>query len=100
VREPEGIAMRLTGTSSERAWSKPCEPHFRNVEAVGSNPITSTIHLVGSPRESSFCWTFASTSRVIHRVYGRISRRVIKTAQCRVMHVIPRYPGDTLHVCG
>jgi hypothetical protein len=56
--------------------------------------------LVGSPRESSFCWTFASTSRVIHRVYGRISRRVIKTAQCRVMHVIPRYPGDTLHVCG
>jgi hypothetical protein len=28
--------------------------------------------LVGSPRESRFCWTFAPTSRFIHRVEGRI----------------------------
>ena len=75
MREPEGIETPLPGKSSERSWSKRREPDIRNVEAVGSNPITSTIHLVGSPRESSFCWTFASTSRVIHRVYGRISRR-------------------------
>ena len=42
MREPEGIATPLPGRSSERAWSKHREPHFRNVEAVGSNPITST----------------------------------------------------------
>ena len=42
VREPEGIETPLPGKSSERPWSKRREPYFRNVEAVGSNPITST----------------------------------------------------------
>jgi hypothetical protein len=90
----------LTNLSVSGGVAQLAERYVRNVEAVGSNPITSTIHLVGSPRESSSCWTFASTSRVTHGVYGRISRRVIKIAQCRVMHAIPRHPGDTLHVCG
>jgi hypothetical protein len=42
VREPEGIETPLPGKSSERPWSKGREPDIRNVEAVGSNPITST----------------------------------------------------------
>ena len=42
MREPEGIETPLPGRSSERAWSKRREPYIRNVEAVGSNPITST----------------------------------------------------------
>jgi hypothetical protein len=76
------------------------ERYVRNVEAVGSNPITSTIHLVGSPREPGFCWAFAPTSPVIHRVYGRIARRVIKTAQCSGTQVSPRHTDDMLHLCG
>jgi hypothetical protein len=52
VREPEGIEMPLAGNSSERAWSKGREPHIRNVEAVGSNPITST----RSPRSEALKW--------------------------------------------
>ena len=42
MREPEGIETPLPGKSSQRAWSKLLEPYVRNVEAVGSNPITST----------------------------------------------------------
>jgi hypothetical protein len=42
VREAEGIATPLQGRSSESTWSKHREPHIRTVEAVGSNPITST----------------------------------------------------------
>jgi hypothetical protein len=42
VREVEGITMPRLGSSQERPWSKHREPHVRNVEAVGSNPITST----------------------------------------------------------
>ena len=42
MREPEGIETPLPGKSSESTWSKHREPHFRSVEAVGSNPITST----------------------------------------------------------
>jgi hypothetical protein len=56
--------------------------------------------LVGSPRESGFCWTFAPAGRVIHRDYGRIYGRVIKTALRSVMQVIPLHPGDMLHVWG
>jgi hypothetical protein len=42
VREPEGIETPLSGTSSERGWSKHREPDIRNVEAEGSSPFTST----------------------------------------------------------
>ena len=42
MREPEGIATPLPGTSSEGPWSRLHEPHFRNVEAEGSSPFTST----------------------------------------------------------
>jgi hypothetical protein len=42
VREPEGIETPPPGKSSETPWSKHREPDIRNVEAVGSNPITST----------------------------------------------------------
>ena len=42
MREPEGIETPPPGKSSERTWSKRREPYIRNVEAVGSNPITST----------------------------------------------------------
>ena len=42
VGDPEGIEAHLPGKSSESPWSKRREPDIRNVEAVGSNPITST----------------------------------------------------------
>ena len=42
MREPEGIETPPPGQPSERTWSKGREPDIRNVEAVGSNPITST----------------------------------------------------------
>jgi len=42
MREPEGVETPPPGKSSERPWSKHREPDIRNVEAVGSNPITST----------------------------------------------------------
>ena len=50
MREPEGIETPLPGKSSERTWSKRREPYFRIVEVGGSSPLTSTLHLVGSPR--------------------------------------------------
>ena len=42
MRSTEGIGKPLPGTSSERLWSAGRDPYIRNVEAVGSNPITST----------------------------------------------------------
>jgi hypothetical protein len=42
VREPEGITTPPPGQSLERAWPKHREPHFRNAEAEGSSPFTST----------------------------------------------------------
>ena len=50
MRGPEGIATLLPGRSSERAWSKRCEPHIRNVEAEGSSPFTSTKSQVRGPK--------------------------------------------------
>jgi hypothetical protein len=40
--EGEGIAVPLPGSSSNGRWSEGRESYIRNVEAVGSNPITST----------------------------------------------------------
>ena len=42
MKECEGTIRSLPGSSSQNTWSKHCKSHFRNVEAVGSNPITST----------------------------------------------------------
>jgi hypothetical protein len=53
VREPEGIATPPPGMPSQRTWSKPREPDIRNVEAVGSNPITSTKAQVNGPKVDS-----------------------------------------------
>ena len=39
---PEGVKSLLPGEPEKRAWSEGLELHIRNVEAVGSNPITST----------------------------------------------------------
>ena len=50
MRESEGIETLPPGTSSERTWSKHREPDIRNVEAVGSNPITSTKAQVRGPK--------------------------------------------------
>ena len=41
MREPEVIETPAPGKFSEKTWSKG-RGHIRNVEAVGSNPITST----------------------------------------------------------
>jgi hypothetical protein len=68
VREFDGDISLLPAPAFESPWSAAPKNYVRNVEAVGSNPITSTINLVGSPRESRFCWTFAPVGRVIHRV--------------------------------
>src|ERR1700729_3578234 len=48
----EGMTDLLPGALRKSPSSEGPQNYFRNVEAVGSNPITSTIHLVGSPRES------------------------------------------------
>ena len=68
MREPEGIETPLPGRSSERTWSKRREPDIRNVEAVGSNPITSTKSpvqraKVGSPQRSVFRRVFTCLYR-------------------------------------
>jgi hypothetical protein len=42
VRGAEGITEPPPGPASRSAWSKSRDLHIRNVEAVGSNPITST----------------------------------------------------------
>jgi hypothetical protein len=42
VMEREGTKVLLPATLSERAWSELRDPYIRNVEAVGSNPNTST----------------------------------------------------------
>jgi hypothetical protein len=42
VREPEGIESPRPGRSAKTPWSKGHDLDIRNVEAVGSNPITST----------------------------------------------------------
>ena len=39
--EPDGITTPAPGEFWKRPWSKDRELHIRNVEAVGSNPITS-----------------------------------------------------------
>jgi hypothetical protein len=42
MREPEGIESPRLGRSQKTPWSKSPDLNIRNVEAVGSNPITST----------------------------------------------------------
>jgi hypothetical protein len=42
VRGAEGIAAVRPGRASDNAWSEGSKNYIRNVEAVGSNPITST----------------------------------------------------------
>jgi hypothetical protein len=42
LRDPEGIGMPPPGNSAQRRRSGGHDQHIRNVEAVGSNPITST----------------------------------------------------------
>jgi len=42
VRGFEGGKLLPPASSFERPWSERRDPYFRNVEAVGSNPITST----------------------------------------------------------
>jgi hypothetical protein len=59
VRGAEGRSAVGPGRSSNRAWSEGPKNYIRNVEAVGSNPITSTKSpgqraKVGSPQRSDF----------------------------------------------
>jgi hypothetical protein len=42
VRDAEGTEAVRPGRSSDRTWSQGVKNYIRNVEAVGSNPITST----------------------------------------------------------
>ena len=42
MREREGIESPRPGRSQKTPWSKGRDLDIRNVEAVGSNPITST----------------------------------------------------------
>ena len=42
MRGVEGIAAVRPGRSSDSTWSEGSKNYIRNVEAVGSNPITST----------------------------------------------------------
>jgi hypothetical protein len=42
VRGAEGTPDVQPGRSSGSSWSEGSKNYFRNVEAVGSNPITST----------------------------------------------------------
>jgi hypothetical protein len=42
VRGAEGIAAVRPGRTLDRTWSEGSKNYVRNVEAVGSNPITST----------------------------------------------------------
>jgi hypothetical protein len=66
VRSDEGIGKSLPGISFERPWSGQRDPYIRNVEAVGSNPITSTDESpvtglkVGSPKVTYFAGIEAS----------------------------------------
>ena len=49
LRESEGLETPPPGTLAKRRRSGEYDLHIRNVGAVGSNPITSTIP-VGYPR--------------------------------------------------
>jgi hypothetical protein len=42
VRDPDGKTRRRPGRSLNSTWSEGSKNYIRNVEAVGSNPITST----------------------------------------------------------
>jgi hypothetical protein len=42
VRGAEGIGAVRPGRTLDRSWSEGSKNYIRNVEAVGSNPITST----------------------------------------------------------
>ena len=42
MREPEGIGKPPPGNLAKGPGQEGDDPHIRNVEAVGSNPITST----------------------------------------------------------
>jgi hypothetical protein len=46
MMEREGAIALLPATLSETPWSEGSKKYIRNVEAVGSNPITSTEVLV------------------------------------------------------
>ena len=59
MRGAEGITAVRAGSSSESTRSEGSKNYVRNVEAVGSNPITSTKSpaqraKVGSPQRSEF----------------------------------------------
>jgi hypothetical protein len=69
VRGAEGKAAVRPGSSLDSTWPEVSKNYIRNVEVGGSSPLTSTIRLVGSRRESRFYWAFARSSRVIHKDY-------------------------------
>jgi hypothetical protein len=66
VRLSEGTKKSRPGSPRESSWSKRRNPYIRNVEAVGSNPITSTDESpvtglkVGSPKVTYFAGIEAS----------------------------------------
>jgi hypothetical protein len=68
MREPERDLSLLPASSFERPWSERRDPYVRNVEAVGSNPITSTeipVHRVesGSPASPKMFMSASSVFR-------------------------------------
>jgi hypothetical protein len=64
MKEREGIIRSLPGSSSQSRCSKHCKTHFRNVEAEGSNPFTSTIYFGGPRRKPTISWAFVLFQRI------------------------------------
>ena len=73
MREPAGTATPPPAISSERAWSKRREPHFRNVEAEGSNPFTSTDKSRSAPQ--NIFWFAVATEDWVGRAVGGCRRQ-------------------------
>jgi hypothetical protein len=72
VREAEGTIVTGPGRSSGSTWSKRPRNYIRNVEAVGSNPITST---KGPSQKAEVGSPEISESTREHYIIGRRARR-------------------------
>ena len=64
MMEGEGAPALLPATLSETPRSEGPKKYIRNVEAEGSNPFTSTTHLVVPLRKPTISWAFVLCQRI------------------------------------
>jgi hypothetical protein len=92
MMEPEMIQSPRPGRSRKTPWSKGCDLDIRNVEAVGSNPITPPKVLVKGARKwvpQNFIWSDVTyVTQSVRKAPMRATRVVVEVV-VRLLHQDP-----------